>query len=132
MAKRKVENENFDSFLKRQYGEGISTTAHTIVQRPRAVLKTILSLDIALNGGIPEGKTVLLSGKPKAGKTYLCLKILNNAIDDGKESFYFNIERRCSPEQVKQVCGDNIKKLKWIEFQESNVEFLIAPLFNDC
>ncbi len=114
MANKNLD-ESFDEFLHRQYGEGITTTAEAIIQRPRDVLKTILSLDIALNGGIPDGKTVLLSGKPKAGKTYLCLQILNNAINDNRPAFYFNIERRCSPEQLRQVCGKNASKLKWIE-----------------
>ena len=115
MAKQKIEKESLDAFLKRQYGEGILCKASDITDRPRDVLKTALSLDIALTGGIPEGKVVLISGKPKAGKTYLCLGILNNAIEDKRPAFYFNIERRCTPGQVEQVCGDNAKKLNWVE-----------------
>jgi len=114
-VKKKIENESFDQFLKRQYGEGILTKADVIAQKPKNVLKTSLSLDIALSGGIPEGKVALISGKPKAGKTYLSLGILNNAINAGREAFYLNIERRCTTEQVQQVCGENINKLKWIE-----------------
>ena len=114
MAK-KIETESLDAFLKRQYGEGVLSKASDIVDRPRDVLKTVLSLDIALAGGIPEGKVALISGKPKVGKTYLCLKILDNAIEAGRQAFYFNIERRCSPDQVTQVCGSNAEKLNWVE-----------------
>lgn len=121
MAKKPIANETFTQFLERQYGVGITTTADTIVEKPRDVLKTILSLDIALSGGIPDGRIVLLSGKPKAGKTYLCLQILKNAILAKRDAFYFNVERRCSPEQVKQVCGDTAKQLKWIESTQDSI-----------
>lgn len=121
MAKKQIANETFDQFLERQYGVGVTTTADTIVQKPRDILKTILSLDIALNGGIPDGRIVLLSGKPKAGKTYLCLQILKNAILAKRDAFYFNVERRCSAEQVKQVCGDTAKELKWIESTQESI-----------
>lgn len=66
--KNVIEKETLDEFLTRKYGEGIIASVDTINQKPRDILPTILSLDIALNGGIPDGKIVLLSGKPKAGK----------------------------------------------------------------
>lgn len=119
---KKIDNESFGQFVKRQYGEGVLTKANDIVERPRDILKTSLSLDIALNGGIPDGKIVLMSGKQKAGKTYICLNILNNAINSGREAFYFNIEAgRCSPEQVKQVCGKNADKLHWITSTDQKI-----------
>jgi recombination protein RecA len=121
VAKKQPKAESFDEFLTRQYGDGVVTTASAVIDRPRKVLPTVLSLDIALNGGIPEGKIVLMSGRPKAGKTYLCLKILHNAIADGRHAFYFNIECRCGEQQVQQVLGDDSKHLRWIESTDETI-----------
>ncbi len=117
-----VDGENFQEFIKRQYGDGVLTKANDVIRRPRDILRTVLSLDIALNGGIPDGSIVLMSGKQKSGKTYLCLNILNNAIMEGRDAFYFNVEaNRCSPEQIQQVCGENSKKLHWISSTDQKI-----------
>lgn len=78
--------EDFDQYVQRVYGEGVLISADAIVERPRKIIPTVLSLDISLSGGIPEGSVVLLSGKAKAGKTTICLHILKNAIDLGRPS----------------------------------------------
>lgn len=114
-SKEKVVDESFDKFLERQYGVGIIQTANKIIDKKRDVLKTVLSLDISLNGGIPEGATCLISGKSKIGKTSICLEILKNAIDANKPSFYFDIERRCSASLMGTIQGLNTEKLHIIK-----------------
>ena len=42
--------------------------------------KTTLALDIALSGGIPEGSSVLMSGKPIVGKTSLALHFVQQCL----------------------------------------------------
>jgi len=116
MAKKdKITKESFDEFIEREYGKGIITSANTIIERKRDILKTVLSLDLALTGGIPSGTTVLLSGKPKSGKTSLCLQILKNAIEDNRSAFYMDIERRCSQSLLKTIQGLDTSKLKIIK-----------------
>lgn len=114
-SKEKVVDESFDKFLERQYGEGIITTADKVLDKKRDVLKTVLSLDIGLSGGIPSGSTVLISGKAKAGKTSLCLEVLKNAIEADRPAFYVDIERRCSHSLLKTIQGLNVEKLKIIK-----------------
>ena len=56
--------------------------------------KTTISLDIALSGGIPEATSVLLSGKPKVGKTTLALHYVQQCHrqDPSKQAFFFDVE----------------------------------------
>ena len=107
--------ENFDRYVQRVYGEGVLISADSIVERPRKIIPTVLSLDVSLSGGIPEGSIVLLSGKAKAGKTTLCLHVLKNAIDLGREAFYLNIERRCKAELLHTIGGLDLGKLRFLQ-----------------
>lgn len=120
-TKEKVVDESFDKFLERQYGVGIIQTADKIIDKKRGVLKTVLSLDISLSGGISDGCTCLISGKSKAGKTSLCLEILKNAIDDDRPAFYFDIERRCSHSLLKTIRNLNTEKLNIIKSTSDKV-----------
>lgn len=120
-TKEKVVDESFDKFLERQYGVGIIQTADKIIDKKRGVLKTVLSLDISLSGGIPDGSTVLISGKSKVGKTSICLEILKNAIDDDRPAFYFNIERRCSQSLIETISGLNTKELNIIQSTKEKI-----------
>lgn len=115
MAKKRIDKESFDDFLKRNYGQGVITPASQIIERKRDILKTVLSLDIALNGGIPEGVTCLISGKAKAGKTTLCLQILKNAIDNNRPAFYVDIERRCNQRLIETIEALDASKLKVVK-----------------
>lgn len=120
-SKDKVVDESFDKFLERQYGVGIITTADKVLDRKRDVLKTILSLDISLSGGISDGCTCLISGKSKVGKTSICLEILKNAIDRSRPAFYFNIERRCSESLIKTIQELNTEKLNIIQSTKERI-----------
>jgi len=130
MAKKKnIGTESFDEFLQRQYGKGVLTTANDLVERKREILPTVLSLDIALNGGIPVGTTCLISGKPKIGKSSLCLQILKNAIERNKPAFYVDIERRANKSLIQTISGLDIEKLNIIRSTED--KFLTAEDYLD-
>lgn len=130
MAKKKkqIETENFDQWLKREHGDDILISANDIVDRKRDILSTILSLDISLSGGIPDGSTCLLSGKPKAGKTSLCLHILRNAIELGRPAFYFDIERRCKAGLLSTVRDLKLDDLHMI--RENDEDFSAEQWLN--
>jgi recombination protein RecA len=115
MAKRKTKtSESFDDWISREHGKDVLISAYDVVERKRDVLPTILSLDIALSGGIPDGTICLLSGKPKIGKTSLCLHILKNAIELNRPTYYLDIERRCKAGLLKTVRNLNMSKLQMI------------------
>ncbi len=117
MAKRKskIEDESLDAFLTRIHGEGIIATADKALPISiKDVLNTPLSLDIALNGGIPDGTICLITGKPKTGKTTLCLELLRNAQTLNRPTFYINIEKRCTPSLLSTIKGLDPAKLQVI------------------
>lgn len=114
MAKKIRDNtsESLDDFLRRAYGDGIMETADkALAPRPRSVLKTPLSLAVALNGGIPDGTVCLITGKAKIGKTTLCLELVKNAQEEGRLTYYINIERRCTPSLLSTIRGLDQSKL---------------------
>lgn len=116
MAKKKpkidIDDESLDAFLIRMHGEGIIATADkALPPRTRDVLNTPLSLDIALSGGIPDGTICLITGKPKSGKTTLCLELLRNAQLLNRPAFYINIEKRCTPSLLTTIRGLDPAKL---------------------
>jgi len=117
MAKRKpkIEDESLDAFLTRMHGKGIISTAdHALPAESRDILNTPLSLDIALSGGIPDGTICLITGKPKSGKTTLCLELLRNAQMLNRPTFYINIEKRCTPALLSTIQGLDPSKLQVI------------------
>lgn len=97
--------ESFDAYIIKTYGRGVVGLASEKIDRPRRILPIALSMDIALSGGLPEGISVLLSGKPKAGKTSLCLLILKNAQAQGRKVFYLDIEAKLTAALLKTVDG---------------------------
>jgi len=120
MAKRKnkIEPESLDAFLTRIHGEGImATAAEALPPCSKDILNTPLSLDIALSGGIPDGTICLITGKPKSGKTTLCLELIKNAQQLGRPTFYINAERRCSPALLATIPGLDPTQLKVIPHQ---------------
>ena len=60
----------------------------------------ILGLDEVLNGGIPVGRTTLVSGGPGTGKSVLGLELLYRAAVAGQPVIYVTFEER--PEAVRQ------------------------------
>lgn len=74
------------------------------------IFRTTVSLDIALSGGIPEGTSVLLSGKPKIGKTTLALHYVQQCHrkDPSKKAFFFDVEGRLRTELV--ACFPDINR----------------------
>jgi RecA/RadA recombinase len=52
----------------KNFGDDIILTGNAIVDRKSIIIPVSPSLDIVLNGGIPEGSFVVLTGQPKCGK----------------------------------------------------------------
>lgn len=121
MPKKKIDKETLEDFLKRQYNSAVIKTADNIVDRDREVVPTVLSLDLSLSGGIPEGVTTLISGRPGAGKTTLSLHILANAIQLGRPAFYIDVERRCQASLLKTIKHLDVSKLNFINSQEQTL-----------
>jgi len=117
-VKTKIADESLDAFLTRMYGNGIIATADkALPPSTRDILNTPLSLDIALNGGIPDGTICLITGKQKIGKTTLCLELLRNAQILNRPTFYINAEKRCTPSLLSTINGLDPAKLQVVPHQ---------------
>ena len=54
--------------ITKNFGDNILLTGNAIVDKKLITIPVSPSLDIVLNGGIPEGSFVILTGQPKCGK----------------------------------------------------------------
>ena len=77
-------------------------------------LTGIEGLDKALNGGVPQGNIVLISGGAGTGKSTLCLQfIINGAMKFNEKSLYITTEQNYEELSRQAKCYDwNIKQLE--------------------
>lgn len=83
--------------INKEYGDGIVTPAVDFMRRPKQVIPLSPALDVALNGGIPEGSWFTLSGPPKIGKTTLSIHLCKKCQlpeNGARDIYYFDIEGR--------------------------------------
>ncbi len=102
-------SKNWKDWLKQTFGEDISTTADQVMAETEMIIPSLLSLDIALDGGIPQGAIVLLTGKEKAGKSSLALRIVSNAMEIfNSPALYLRVE-------VDRTNGSLLRTIKGLE-----------------
>src|SRR5437867_3007492 len=66
------------------------TKEHDAGERERCVTG-IDAIDHILNGGIPRGNTVLVSGSVGTGKTSICIEFLIRGALEGENSLYLSV-----------------------------------------
>ncbi len=119
-------NEDFTIFLKKQYGDIMSSAEELTPLEEKKIIPTLLSLDIALGGGIPQGSIVLLSGRPKIGKTTLALQIVANAIEEYKSpAFYIRVETNRLDKRLTGTI-DNLKHKQMQVIPKDNCDTLLS------
>jgi len=97
--------------LLTKYGSGIMKTGTQVVDRKTQLIGVAPNIDIALGGGIPEGCFVLLAGDPKCGKTVTALMICKNAIDQGRNVYFLNVEGRLKRRDLLGIKGLDPNKI---------------------
>ena len=75
--------------INKTFGENIILNGNSIIDTNSIIIPVSPVLDILLNGGIPEGSFVVLTGQPKCGKTTTSLYFAATAQDPkyGHDSF---------------------------------------------
>ena len=116
--------------VTKQFGDEIILDGSAIVDKPTLVIPVSPSLDIILNGGIPEGSFVVLTGQPKCGKTTTSLdfsataqrkEYAHSSFKDGREVYYLNIEGRLKKRDLEGIPGLNLEKFHVIGSQQGKI-----------
>lgn len=87
------------------------------------IYKTCLSMDIALNGGIPAGTNVLISGKAKSGKTTFVLNTIGRAMKEDPEikAFYFDVEGRLQTSLLNCIEGLDLSRFSIVRSSQKKI-----------
>jgi len=89
------------------------SSAQDIIDRPRKIINVSPTIDVMLGGGIPSGSFMIVTGKQKLGKTTMCLHVCGKAQKEGFKVYYFNIEGRLKPRDLKGIPGLSLEKDKF-------------------
>jgi len=116
-----------DSITK-DFGANIILSGNSVIDKECLTIPVSPALDIILNGGIPEGSFVVLTGQPKCGKTTTSLDFASTAQQErygcnGKPRtvYYLNIEGRLKKRDLEGIPGINLDKFQIIGSQTGKI-----------
>jgi recombination protein RecA len=116
--------------VKKDFGDNIIVSAASVVDKKSVIIPVSPAIDMVLNGGIPEGSFVVLTGQPKCGKTTTSLTFAATAqnpiygsgtFKDGREVYYLNIEGRLKKRDLEGIPGLNFDKFHVIGSQMGKI-----------
>ena len=113
----------------KNFGSNIILSGNALVDKKTVVIPVSPSLDIVLNGGIPEGSFVVLTGQPKCGKTTTSLDFSATAqrpeykgsLKKDREVYYLNIEGRLKKRDLEGIPGLDLYRFHIIGSQEGKI-----------
>lgn len=108
--------------LKKTFGEDILMSGSSIKEKQTVVIPLSPALDMILNGGVPEGSFVVLTGQPKCGKTVTSLSLAAKAmeeqyqgtLDKPRHTYYLNIEGRLKKRDIEGIKGLDLDRFTLI------------------
>lgn len=116
--------------VTKTFGDNIILNGNAIVDKKVLTIPVSPSLDIILNGGIPEGSFVVLTGQPKCGKTTSSLDFCATAqkkeyaygsFKEGREVYYLNIEGRLKKRDLEGIPGLDLSRFHVIGSQQGKI-----------
>jgi len=116
--------------VTKTFGDNIILNGNAIIDKKVLTIPFSPSLDIVLNGGIPEGSFVVLTGQPKCGKTTSSLDFCATAqkpeyaygsFKGGREVYYLNIEGRLKKRDLEGIPGLDLSKFHVIGSQQGKI-----------
>jgi recombination protein RecA len=113
----------------KSFGDDIIVTGNAILDKKSVIIPVSPSLDILLNGGIPEGSFVVLTGQPKCGKTTSSLDFAATAqqekykgdLKNPREVYYLNIEGRLKKRDLEGIPGLTLERFHVIGSQQGKI-----------
>jgi recombination protein RecA len=114
--------------IKKDFGNDIILSANSIIDKKNIVIPVSPALDLILNGGIPEGSFVVLTGQPKCGKTTTSLDFAATAQreeyaigSEPRNVYYLNIEGRLKKRDIEGIPNLNLDKFDVIGSQTGKI-----------
>ena len=113
----------------KEFGDQIILSANSIVDKKSIIIPISPSLDMVLNGGIPEGSFVVLTGQPKCGKTTTSLDFAATAqkkeyqgdLKKPRHVYYLNIEGRLKKRDLEGIPGLDLDRFDVIGSQQGKI-----------
>jgi recombination protein RecA len=113
----------------KNFGDEVILSANAIVDRKSVTIPFSPSLDMVLNGGIPEGSFVVLTGQPKCGKTTSALSFAATAQQDKykgdlkkpRHVYYLNIEGRLKKRDLEGIPDLDLDRFDVIGSQQGKI-----------
>jgi len=108
--------------LEKTFGVDILRSGSSIKEKEVLTIPLSPSLDMILNGGVPEGSFVVLTGQPKCGKTVTSLSLAATALDPKyqgnlekpRHAYYLNIEGRLKKRDIEGIKGLDLDRFTLI------------------
>jgi len=115
--------------VTKAFGQDIILNGNAIMDRKSIIIPVSPSLDIVLNGGIPEGSFVVFTGQPKCGKTITSLDFASTAqkpeyqgdLDKPREVYYLNIEGRLKKRDIEGIPNLDLSRFHVIGSQQGKI-----------
>lgn len=114
----------------KNFGDDIILSGNSIVDKKVLTIPVSPALDMALNGGIPEGSFVILTGQPKCGKTTSSLdfaataqklEYAHGSFKEGRQVYYLNIEGRLKKRDLEGIQGLDLDRFHVIGSQQGKI-----------
>lgn len=114
----------------KKFGDEIILSGNALIDKKVLIIPFSPSLDIALNGGIPEGSFVVLTGQPKCGKTTSSLdfaataqrmEYAHESFKEGRQVYYLNIEGRLKKRDLEGIPGLDLSRFHIIGSQQGKI-----------
>ena len=115
--------------VTKQFGSDIMLSASALIDKKSVIIPISPSLDIVLNGGVPEGSFVILTGQPKCGKTTTSLDFAATAqkseyqgdLKKPRNVYYLNIEGRLKKRDLEGIPGLDLSRFDIIGSQQGKI-----------
>jgi recombination protein RecA len=115
--------------VKKAFGQDIILNGSAVMDRKSVIIPVSPSLDIILNGGIPEGSFVVFTGQPKCGKTITSLDFASTAqkpeyqgdLKEPREVYYLNIEGRLKKRDIEGIPNLDLSRFHVIGSQQGKI-----------
>lgn len=113
--------------ISKDFGKDIILSANAVIDKPSVTIPVSPAIDMILNGGIPEGSFVILTGQPKCGKTTTSLDFTATALNEKyslnkpRNAYYLNIEGRLKKRDLEGIPNLDLTRFNIIGSQTGKI-----------